>query len=109
MRKETLRAKVDLVTFTKRKIQMMQYDLQNALKSMNPKEISEVVQKYNKHFNVSGIGTNLTKGVISRNRDDSEDSDEDIVKEELVRQRNWLDSQLKNMSKSNKKLENERK
>ena len=89
---------------------MMQYDLQKALKSMDPKKINSVVIKYNKHFGNSIPGNALNKESNNKNNeDDSDDSEGDRVKEELLRQRNWIESKLQNMNKSNKKLENERK
>ena len=94
---------MDQVTFAKRKIETMQHDLQKALKSMNPKEINCVVAKYHKHFsNSSFANTQWKDGNIKIGSDNSSDSEEDRVKEELLRHRNWLNSCLKNMNKSNK-------
>ena len=115
--REEMKKRVDEVTFAKRRLEMMQYDILNILRNIDPKDwgnqISEVISQYGGP-NLDGKFPGLlktTKGGKSEYKENDEESDDEVmkVKEELLRQRNWLNSKLKNMKHSNKKLESERK
>lgn len=115
--REEMKKRVDDVTFAKRRLEMMQYDILSILRSVDPKDwgqkINSVIMQYGGpklDGKFPGLSKTIKGGKTEWKDNDDETDDEVLkVKEELLRQRNWLNSKLKNMKHSNKKLENERK
>jgi hypothetical protein len=113
MQKE-MKSKIDHVTFAKRRLEMMQYDIMNVLKTVDPREwtpqITSILNKYSGP-KLDGKASNLfkqTKLQEENNEDSGSDSEVEKVKEELLRQRNWLSQKLKKMNKSKKSYEFEK-
>lgn len=113
MQKEMKRT-MDQVTFAKRRLEMMQYDITNVLRTVNPKDwsgkISEIVLKYSGP-KLNGKVTShhkLSKSQNNHNDDSESDSEVGKVKGELIRQRNWLSKRLKRMTKPKKTFEFEK-
>ena len=101
--REEMKKKIDEVTFAKRKLQNLQYEINGIISKYTG---SELCSKLAEVFEV-------TKATREEDKEREGDSDDEgnIVKEELLRQRNWLSSKLKNMNKSGllKKLDTQKK
>lgn len=113
MQKE-MKSKIDQVTFAKRRLEMMQYDIVNVLKAVDPRDwapqITKLLNKYSGP-KFDGKMPNLYKQAKLQEeaKEDSEsDSEVEKVKEELLRQRNWLSQKLKKMNKTKKNYEFEK-
>jgi len=99
MLKKNLDKKRDEVFVAKRKMELLQYDLGNLIRneaiSEWPKKVASL---YDKHFEKRPPA-----------EEEAEFGEEFSIKEELIRQNNWMNSKLKSIMEKNSKLEKEKK
>lgn len=98
-----MKKKIDEVTFSKRKLENIQYEINAIIAKYTG---SELCNKLAEVFEV----TKATKE-DDKSHEGESDGEGNIVKEELLRQRNWLSTKLKSMNKSGllKKLDSQKK
>lgn len=119
--KKQLKKKTDEVTITKRKLENLQYDLGTMIRneSLNDWPV-KVSQLYSKHFDSKpGQKEEQTLSPEPRESDtlsgtsgldmNLKSEEESNIKEELIRQNNWMNSKLKSIVDKNQKLEKEKK
>jgi chromosome segregation ATPase len=112
--KDQMKKKSDEVVFSRRKLDLIQYDLNNLLKNTRHQEWPLKLRDiYATHFDTKGDDKNTSdphpSGPASGAADgEGQDNESSNVKDELIRQRNWMNNKLKSISEKNKKLEKEK-
>ena len=110
--KTELKRRQDDVVFSKRKLELLQFDLVNLMRNnmLNewPLKVRDLLAK---HFSekVERRATKSSEPVeLAPAVDPAEAAEQQSIKEELIRQRNWMNSKLKNLVDKNKKIEKEK-
>ena len=106
--KKQLKQRQDEVVFTKRKLELLQYDLAGVIRNESFSEWPEKVSKlYDKHFQKK---TEPKTAIPKEETEEGGEEGEDVnIKDELIRQNNWMNSKLKSIMDKNQKLEKEKK
>ena len=104
--KKQLKQRSDEVVFTKRKLELLQYDLAGLIRNEALSDWPDkVASLYDKHFEKQIVKQTVEAGAAPiSSKDDGGDfnspsrNEEELnIKDELIRQNNWMNSKLKSI------------
>ncbi len=101
-----MKKKTKDIVFTKRKMECLQYDLATLVRNEAIREWPQkVAALYEKHFGKRANKAEEEEEIMAQ----EEGAGGYNIKEELIRQNNWMNSKLKSIQEKNSKLEKEKK
>jgi len=114
--KVQLKQRQQEVVFTKRKLDNLQYDLGNLIRNESLNDWPRMVAKvYSDHFDKKPgqkedtLKSPERENANAKQEEGAQGEEEYSIKEELIRQNNWMNNKLKSIQEKNVKLEREKK